>query len=131
MKTKIVEVTNGPLNWGKMLVGRLDWEWSRESAVAHGQRLLAAIGWNPDQVLVLDLQTREGAVFRPGGCAAADLEKHRVWVCPMFQPFLEWLYTQDLSDLDRLPDHVDLKDAPFAWSGHRRPGPPEAQEPGK
>lgn len=123
MKTKIIEVTNGPWNWGKMLVGRFDSEWNRESKVTPGSRLLEAVGWSPNHLLVLDLQTGEGAVFRPGGSAEADLTKHAVWVCPMFEPFLGWLYEQDLSDLDKLPDMVNLKDAPFAMHGYRRPGP--------
>lgn len=72
---------------------------------------------------VLDLQTGEGAFFRPGGYAAADLEKHRVWVCPLFEPFLEWLYRQDLTDLGQLPRLVELPDAEFAMRGYRRAGP--------
>lgn len=133
MKTKIVEVTNGNLNWGKFLLGRFDGEWAREAKMLPGHGLLSSVGWGPEHVLVLDLQTGEGCVVRPGGAAHADLEKHRVWVCPMFQPFLEWLYRQpDLSDLDSLPDALDLKDAEFQLRGHRRPGPPQAGvEPGQ
>ena len=70
----------------------------------------------------LRLQTGEGAMFRPGGSPAADLDKHAVWVCPLFQPFLAWLYEQDLTDLDALPAHVELPDAEFAFAGYRRPG---------
>jgi len=123
MKTKLIEATNGERNWGKFLVGRLDSEWARKTVIGGDFSLLGSIGWNPQAIIVFDLQTREGAAFRPGGCAKADLEKHRVWVCPLFEPFLVWLYGQDLSDLDKLPEHVDLPDAPFAMSGHRRPGP--------
>ena len=133
MKTKLVEVTNGPLNWGKFLVGRFDGEWSRDSMVAKGQTLLSTIGWSPEHILVLDLQTGEGAVFKPGGLPSYDLNKHRVWVCPLFEPMLTWLYKQDLSDIAKLPDLVDLKDAPFAMSGFRREGPtlPAAAEEAK
>jgi len=75
-------------------------------------------------VLVLDLQTGEGAILKPGGDPRADLKKHRVWVCPMFEPFLEWLYARALAiGLDDLPLHVDLPEAPFAFAGYRRPGP--------
>ena len=73
-------------------------------------------------MLVVDLETGEGAMFSPGGLAAADLQKHRIWVCPMFEPFLAWLYKQDLSDLTKLPKHVDLPDAPFEMHGYRREG---------
>lgn len=48
----------------------------------------------------------------------------------MYEPFLTWLYEQARKHakclppelLDMLPAHVDLADAPFAWSGYRRPG---------
>jgi len=125
MKTKILEVTNGPLNWGKFMIGRFDTEWTRDSMVAKGHTLLSAVGWTGQHLLVVDLQTGEGALFRAhgGGYPAHDLEKHRVWVCPLFEPMLAWLYKQDLGDIGKLPDFVDLKDAPFSMSGHRRPGP--------
>lgn len=114
METKIIEVTNGPRNHGKMLVGRWDWEWDRASIVsALPQPLLGQLGWSRRHIVVFDLQTGEGATFLPGGLAAADLEKHRVWVCPLFEPFLEWLYAQDLTDIQALPAHVDLPAAPF------------------
>ena len=129
MKTKIIEATNGPQNWGKFMLGQFDAEWWRPSAIPHALQstltcsLLRMVGWTPEHLLVVDLQTGEGAIFRPGGLARADLDKHRIWVCPLFEPFLTWLYKQDLSDLDKLPDHIDLPDAPFQWSGYRRAGP--------
>lgn len=125
VKTQIVEVTNGPLNWGKFLVGQFDArEWAHESAVSPG-RLLQQIGHNDrgNQLWVLDLQTCEGAQFRVGGLASADLNKHRIWVCPMFEPFLTWLYEHWDGDLEHLPTHVDLIDAPFSMHGYRRDGP--------
>jgi hypothetical protein len=133
MITKIIEVTNGPQNWGKFLVGRFDAEeWTRRSRVIEKSEpalahipLLHHIGQDHRQLLVLDLQTCEGAMFLPGGFPKADLEKHKIWICPMFEPFLEWLYKQDLSVLDKLPDHIDLPDAPFAFSGYRREGKSE------
>lgn len=125
MRTKIIEVTNGPRNWGKMLVGKMDTEWSVRSQVDPGSTLLRQCGWSPEHVWVLDLQTGEGAFFRQGGHAGADLQKHKIWVCPMYEPFLTWLYQQDLSDLDALPALVDfdVADAPFSFAGYRRPGP--------
>jgi hypothetical protein len=123
VKVKFIEVTNQNLNWGKFLLGRFDSEWEYESSVAPGTKLLAGRGWTPEHLLILDVQTGEGAVFSPGGSVTHDLNKHKIWVCPMYEPFLEWLYRQDLSDLDKLPAFLDLKDAPFEWSGYRRPGP--------
>lgn len=119
MKIKLVEVTNGPANWGKFLIGQFDDEWSYKSVI-DGAPLLSCRGWSPKHVLVLDLQTGEGAMFLPGGFAKADLDKHCVWVCPLFEPFLTWLYAQP--DPFAISAHVDLPDAPFAMSGYRRPG---------
>ena len=124
MQVKLIEASNGG-NWGKFAVCRWDAaEWAIASSLpdASGGSLLRRIGTSPEAVWVLDLQTREGASFQPGGLASADLEKHRVWVCPMFHPFLEWLYAQDLTDLAALPAYVDLPDAPFAFAGYRRAG---------
>lgn len=125
MRTRFIEATNGPQNWGKFAVGRFDVdETMRRSHIdPDGAPLLRQIGWHSNDVVwVFDLQTREGAAFDPGGYAKADLAKHRVWVCPLFEPFLAWLYEQDLSDLDALPGHVDLPNAPFAFYGYRRDG---------
>jgi hypothetical protein len=44
------------------------------------------------------------------------------WVCPLFEPFLEWLYQQDLTRIEELPSHVDLPEAEFQLHGYRRPG---------
>lgn len=125
MQTKIVEATNG-FNWGKFMVGRFDeQEWRYRSLVSDsGMPLLREIGWGPGHLWVLDLQTGEGAYFRisPYGIAHSDLNKHKVWVCPMFEPFLQWLYGQDVADLAQLPAVVDLAGAESAIWGYRRPG---------
>ena len=96
MKTKIVEATNEHFNWGKFLVGVPDTEWERKVEVdgdpGRGHdRLLARCGWSDRHIWVLDLQTGEGAYFLPTGMASADIQKHAIWVCPLFEPFLEWL----------------------------------------
>lgn len=124
MITRLFEATNG-FNWGKFMVGRWDTEWAVRSVVSPIESmglLRQSGGWDHEAIVVFDLQTGEGAKFRPGGFAHADLSKHRIWVCPMFEPFLEWLYRQDLSDLDALPQLVELPDAPSAFAGYRREG---------
>lgn len=129
MKAHIVEVTNDEKNWGKLMVCVHDAaETSYRSQMSPSVvPLLRQIGYAGDEVWVLDLQTGEGARFRPGGLPAADLEAHRVWVCPMFEPFLGWLYAnQDLLRSWTLPAVLNLPDAQFEFRGHRRPGPRES-----
>lgn len=124
MQTKVIEATQDHktgFNWGKMLVGRFDSEWEVQTTIGAGS-LLSNCGWSPEHILVMDLQTGEGAIFRPGGLASADLNKHRVWVCVLFEAFLEWLYQQDLRDLEALPALVELPDVSPAFSGYRRAG---------
>jgi hypothetical protein len=130
MRTKIIEGVQSlerPGNWGKFMLAVPDEEWARGSLVCPGGPLLSACGWGHEHVWVLDLQTGEGAFFRPGGVAHADLEKHRIWVCVLFESFLEWLYAQYREDprldIESLPDVVELPGAEFAFSGYRRPGP--------
>jgi hypothetical protein len=117
--TKFIEVTNDNQNWGKFMLMRFDTEFEYVSTIGRS-KLLRSIGWSSDQLWVLDLQTCEGVAIRPGGNAHYDLEKHKVWVCPMFEPFLVWLYKQDLKDLNELPAMVNLPDAEFAMFGYRR-----------
>lgn len=124
METKFVEAI-GTLNWGKFMVGRFTQdEWDRRSEV-DGRRLVAGRGWDRHRhLLVFDLQTGEGALFWPhaNGMARMDLAKHKIWVCPLYEPFLEWLYLQDPDDLDVLPDRVELMDAEPSMYGYRRAG---------
>jgi hypothetical protein len=120
VRTRIFEATNGERNWGKFLVGEFDSEWEYVSLVAN-YKLLVNRGWRAQtHKLVLDLQTGEGAVFAFHG-GNADLDKHKIWVCPLFEPFLVWLYAQP--DVWTAPQLVDLPDAPFSFAGYRRPGP--------
>lgn len=129
MITKFIEAHDATkFNWGKFMVCRFtNDEWFYRSAVAaddgRHQRLLFGRGWTLAHLLVLDLQTGEGAIFMPGGLATADLNrKHKIWVCPLFEPFLTWLYTQDTHDLDALPNVVNLGDVPVSMHGYRRKG---------
>lgn len=124
MDRVFIEATNG-FNWGKFMVARFDREdWEYASEVEPDQRLLRACGWAPDlHLLIFDLQTGEGGIFRHGGFARADLDKHKVWVCPMFEPFLSWLYAQKMpQDLGTLPRIIELPDAPSSLHGYRRAG---------
>jgi hypothetical protein len=121
MNTRFVEVTNGERNWGKFMLARFDEEeWARPSTF--GGTLIGGRGWSKNHVLVFDLETGEGAMFKLGGVASADLnDKHQIWVCPMFEPFLNWLYGQPQPiDFAAIPNHVDLPDAEFAMAGYRR-----------
>ncbi len=123
MITKVIEATNG-FNWGKFMLARFDeHEWAMQSHAEVGHPLLRTLGWSHDILWVLDLQTGEGALYQPGGLASMDLEKHRIWVCPLYEPFLEWVYEQDLADISTLPNLVELPKAESAIWGHRRRGP--------
>ena len=128
MKTKIIEATNynhGGINHGKFLVGKFDEkEWNRPEAIGDlHSSILRRCGWDPANVLVLDLETGEGAVFAPHGVASIDLNsKHQIWCCPLYEHFLTWLYQQDLSDLDKLPDVVEIENPDSALYGYRRKG---------
>lgn len=131
MRTHIIEATNGPRNWGKfMLCFLTPSELEHHSPVSEG-RLFQDIGYNQRMVWIMDLQTQEGAAFYPGGSASADLDRHRIWVCPLFEPFLTWLYTQRLEDIYscNLPHHIDLPTAEFYLSGYRRGGHPRHRRP--
>lgn len=128
METFLFEATqhrDGPyMNWGKFLVARYDQEWGWLSTIDEfGRSVVRACGWSNEHLWVMDIQTGEGAMFRPGGLARADLHKHRIWVCPLFEPFLAWLYTQDTNDIAGLPKLVELPNAEFQSRGYRRPGP--------
>jgi hypothetical protein len=109
VKTHFFEATNG-FNWGKFAVGFFDdEEWDRRSALpaAHEGHLLSALGWGRSlrdlHMWVLDLQTGEGMYVPVDGSADYQLQgAHQICVCPLFLPFLRWLYQQDLTALDQL-----------------------------
>lgn len=129
MNLVFLEATNG-FNWGKFAIGRFDGnEWAYPSkidtmtgsTVTLSVRLLRTVGWGPDHFFFLDLQTGEGAIFRHGGYAEADLNKHRIWVCPMALPALRYIMSHPL---DELPELLELTEAeaPSAMQGYRRAG---------
>ena len=126
MDTFFFEATNG-FNHGKFAVALFtDEEWERRSAL-RDVRLLPSLGWGRSprdlHVWVLDLQTAEGMYVRLGGCAEYDLNgQHQIRVCPLFLPFLRWLYTQELEDLPELSGTLVClteEEAPSSLTGHR------------
>jgi hypothetical protein len=131
LRLHIVEVVSDQWNHGKIGVGQYDEvEWRKTSVVDTSTRrpLLMQLGWAQGEgVWVLDLQTGEGAYFnpRPLGVASSDLRKSRIYVCPLFEPFLQWLYVEFENlgrDVDRLPPLVELTGIPQQLYGYRRPG---------
>lgn len=126
MITQIVEVINKNQNWGKFLIGKFNRdEWDRTTKIGPPTSLplLVQRGWATYHRLVLDIETGEAVMVSPGGSAHADLNKHQIWVCPMFEPFLEWWYKEwPAVDVGTFPDVVQLPDAEFQWAGYRRPG---------
>jgi hypothetical protein len=137
--TKFVEAGHGTEpstigNWGKFVIARFSHdEWAQPVRFpgCSGSSLIGSQGWRGTHFMVFDLATGEGAMFQPGGHAPSDLNRHQIWVCPLFEPFLVWLYEfqheQPASWWDQLPAHVVLPSAGFALSGYRREGPPLSQ----
>ena len=120
--------THNELNWGKFMVcefERTDFAVRSQVDTNFGQSLIGGRGWSREHLLIVDLQTGEGAMFKPGGSARADLEKHKIWVCPMFPLFLGWLYEQNYANLHTLPSVIELP-GPMALRGYRRAGPQKA-----
>jgi len=114
VRTKIIEASDrDKWNYGKFMLGRFDHEWERRAQVIDpldGPSLIGSQGWGPDHILVMDLSVGHAAVFlpRPNSMAHIDVEDTGIYFCPLFRGFMEWLYQQDLSDLNALPDHVEL-----------------------
>lgn len=136
MISHFIEATND-VNYGKFLLLRFDaqerqvrtalfgYEDSESLWTFGGQRKL-----NPRTTFVVDLQTGEGAAFGLDAMSWTELnEKHAIWVCPMYEPFLRWLCQQGLDngggDITKLPRCVQLE-AETALFGRRRKGPPAA-----
>lgn len=110
MQTTIIEATVGHALWSAFMVGRFDTEHEHVSVV-EGQRLLRM--QDPKNILVLDIYTKEGAVFSSRGYAPDDISKHRIWTSPLFEPFLVWLREQLAAGvaLADLPHQVELTSA--------------------
>jgi len=114
MQTKIIEAQDSSHSlWGRFLVGRFDNEWSRcsRSAVMGFDSLpvLSGMGWNQRHLLVMDLSVGHGALFDLADSGPVDFEHRGVYFGPLFKDFMTWLYAQDTSDLDGLPDELELE----------------------
>jgi hypothetical protein len=139
MITQFIEATNfydGGLNWGKFLLCKFDdRDWSYQATEADGALLSVMPGgresWNPEtSIFVVDLQTGEGSRFDLRTEPVAQLERHKIWVCPLFEPFLKWLFREIQSrppgpgrfELTTLPAVAKFP-ASSALAGYRRAGP--------
>lgn len=126
MKITFVEATNG-FNWGKFAIGRFDADEVAYRSVVENEdmgvsaSLVRSRGWGPEHFWFMDLQTGEAALFRHGGFARADLNKHRIWVCPMAEPALTWIMAHPLNELPTVI-HLTEAEAPSSFAGYRRPG---------
>jgi hypothetical protein len=73
---------------------------------------------------VLDLQTAEGMYVPVDGSADYQLNGlHQIKVCPLFEPFLHWLYDQDLTRLEELSGGLvtlTQEEAPSSLVARRR-----------
>jgi hypothetical protein len=80
--------------------------------------------WNTSNILVLDLETKEGLVLPSNTYNPLGLldDKHDIWVCPMFRPFLVWLCLQEYTSVTELPDFVALPTDESEMFGHRANG---------
>lgn len=119
MDIHFYEVTNGP-NWGKLAVGTFErHEWEYVSHVA-AEPLLARLGHGPSTRLFLDLATGEGALFDCSQGLLPQLARHKIWVCPMFEPGLTEFAKHDIHwDPDEWRPHVDVQTL-FQFEGFRR-----------
>lgn len=131
MIVKFIEADNG-FNHGKFLLLRFDLDERKTRSALPGyenSRLLAGRKFDDESTFVIDLQTGEGAAFTLDGAidAVHSLnEKHRIWVCPLYEPFLVWLSEQGLGlgagSISDLPSHVMLPNAESSLAGYRRAG---------
>lgn len=135
MISHFVEVTHGTEmgNWGKFQLLQLQIEDVTYQSEVHKQMgesapLLRQIGFQRNYIWFLDLQTLEGvAMPPPNGDAATHvkyyLDKHQIWVCLLYEPFVSWFWQQGFKSIKECPPLVELPDAPGGLHGYRRGGP--------
>lgn len=138
MITRFIEATQKTDNYnhGKFMVARFDADEAKAMTAMPGYEewSLWRIGGqrklHPGTTLVVDLQTGEGAAFSLKGswpgAAKYDLDAHKIWVCPMYEHFLGWLYRQGLGDgagdITTLPRYVEIDTLEGSVAGYRRDG---------
>ncbi len=129
MRTHIIEATqaDSEVNWGKFMLGQFTGEWMRQSELPLPEDmkldipLLIQRGWGPHHFLILDLETGEGALFVKTPDLRIQLDtKHKIWVCPLMGPFLDWLSEQTWTTVDQLPTFVALPTTEGGLAGYRR-----------
>jgi len=109
MEARIIEVVNG-MCWCKFLVARLGPdELEHPSLVDLGRPALGPL-YSAD-LLVIDIETNEGALFCLTKRPQDALRKHRIWIGPLFGSFLTWLCEQLTAGvvLADLPGLVELE----------------------
>lgn len=125
--------TYNDFNHGKFVLLRHGPEDLRRRSALPGYEtthILVGRKWDADGTFIADLQTGEGCVFYlECGSAAVQYtlnQKHKIWVCPMYEPFVCWLadthpeLARGGGDITALPSVVELPDAPTAVAGYRR-----------
>ena len=121
MKTRIIEATSDQIFWSTFLVGVFDMERRYKSCV-DGSMVLRS--YSPRDIFILDIQTREGAVFAPHGLADVDIERTAIYTGPLFKAFLHWIRAQfrEGLSLNDLPKHVEVP-LTEAQEAQRQEGP--------
>lgn len=139
MELKFVEAGQAPEgggNWGKFAVARWSTLEMREPTRfpgCEGQFITGLTGSPFDHIWLLDIQAGEGALFSINNPIPVDvphqLNEKQIYICPMFEPFMTWLWEHirshqgtNLDWFDELPRVVVLPEAPFDLYGYRRRG---------
>lgn len=115
MITHFIETTDGVAH-GKFMLGCFDEREARTQtalpeltgsifANAGGRRK-----FEPRRILVVDLQTAQGAAFLLSDFYTTrdELRALKAWVCPMYRPTVLWLTDFWDKPLDELPRYVEI-----------------------
>lgn len=118
MIVKFIEASDGTAH-GKFMLARMDAELATRSGLpGYEDEPLMTVGgrrkFNSHSTLVVDLQTGRGAALALDPFSYTKLDEGgRMWVCPMFRPFLKWLCLQGLGmgagDITALPSYVEIR----------------------
>lgn len=88
MKTKFFEGTD-QFNYGKFMLGAMSLDELNTPCLETTGGVNQFIHNTESKFWILDLQTKEGAFFDLKFDIIPQLEKHQIWVCPMYPLFLE------------------------------------------